>query len=195
MAKLLVDFLFNNVIGPIVVAIIPTIIASVSFKVSTGHWIEWIRDISPKTWLLLATLWIFWISFIMVRRRILRLRELNASSSLSGIWVPVYGWMEIGEMGYSGVLWKVKVHAASPWELNPSIPSPESIEIKTPPLCPKCGTELEQRHGFFGGYRWTCVGCNFNKKNKDSYYREAERARKLAKRKYEKLLEENSTAR
>jgi ribosomal protein L37AE/L43A len=62
---------------------------------------------------------------------------------------------------------------------------PHDLDIDTPPRCPKCETEIEQTRSFWGGYVWKCVKCGFQKRNRESYYREGERAEKIARREFE----------
>ncbi len=62
----------------------------------------------------------------------------------------------------------------------------ESIEIDVPPRCPHCKTKLEEKQRFLGGYKWICVGCDFSKNNKDSFYKEEDRAKMRAEASMEK---------
>jgi ribosomal protein L37AE/L43A len=52
-------------------------------------------------------------------------------------------------------------------------------EVKSPPKCPKCGVELEEKKGFLYGYIWKCVACGFSKRNRDSFSTDAGRAEKI----------------
>jgi len=84
---------------------------------------------------------------------------------------------------YAGVLWTVRRFVPS-WEPignreNPKTRFVKSFDIVTPPRCPRCKTELEQKQGFWGGYRWKCVQCGFKKWKRHSYYQEADRALKI----------------
>ena len=86
---------------------------------------------------------------------------------------------------YAGVIWIVRAPKPSELDLEPPEITASDLELETPPRCPKCETEIEQSRSFWGGYVWKCVKCGFHKRNSDSYYREEERARKIAKRHWE----------
>lgn len=113
------------------------------------------------------------------------LRELDKPSA--GFYsIPLHGWTIIGKLPYKNVIWDILI----PAELQPSQSSASDIEIGTPPRCPKCQTEIEEKRSFWKGFIWICVRCGFRKRNKDSYYSEADRAEKIAKREFEIKLEE-----
>jgi ribosomal protein L37AE/L43A len=58
----------------------------------------------------------------------------------------------------------------------------DSIDVKVPQKCPKCGVELEENLNQFYQFVWSCIVCGFSKKNKDSFYTESRRAKKIYKR-------------
>jgi ribosomal protein L37AE/L43A len=99
-----------------------------------------------------------------------------------------FGWELLGTLKYLGVTWRITAPKDDPWGSF----SISRIEVETPPRCSRCGTEIEQSHSFWGGYIWKCVGCNFKKRNGDSYYDEGRRAGKIARNKFEKQKEKSS---
>ena len=56
--------------------------------------------------------------------------------------------------------------------------TPIRIRVSLTPRCPECETELEESKNFWGGYKWNCVKCNWNKRSKDNFstiYKQVER--------------------
>ena len=103
---------------------------------------------------------------------------------------PLCGWVSIGELSFVGARWRVLTPAPLPWdEFDPLAISPSYIEIATPPRCPNCGTEIEESRNFWGKYIWLCVNCKWKVKHSKSYFYESTRAKKIAKRWWEKELE------
>jgi ribosomal protein L37AE/L43A len=99
--------------------------------------------------------------------------------------IPYGDWMDVGRLNYAGVIWIVRA-PKPPWhQLDAEPISVDDLELQTPPRCPKCETEIEQTQSFWGGYIWKCVRCGFKKRNSESYYREEERAKKIARREFE----------
>jgi ribosomal protein L37AE/L43A len=163
---------------------------------NTGSWTIWFARI-PRAWWIIAGLFIFvWLLTIAIRKRVKRFRSLDAGPGISVSRTPLFGWIPIGTLKYAEVLWKIRAPAPepmAPWtRLNRSEISPSCIEVEIPPRCPKCETELEQSHSFWGGCIWKCVQCGFQKRNKDSYYKEEERVEKIARRNWEKQMQEAS---
>lgn len=98
------------------------------------------------------------------------------------------------ELSYVDVIWQIQTHGQSPilgFDLRKVNPS--TIEANTPPRCPKCKTELEEESSFWGGYVWRCVQCGYKKRNRKNFYTESDRATRIAKREWEKHLEELRT--
>jgi len=83
-------------------------------------------------------------------------------------------WEKVGTIRHEGVDWIIRVPEPPP---HKSL-DPESAEADRTPLCPECSTELEERKSRLFGYRWTCVGCGFSKRNSDPFTVASERASK-----------------
>jgi ribosomal protein L37AE/L43A len=180
-------FFLDKIIAPLIVALLTPTIVSISSKVKTGNWTSWINHV-PKIILIIFALLIFiWIVFIAIRKRIKFIKEENRSPGIFTISNPLFGWIAIGKLDYAGLIWRISAPSPAPWEsFNPSNISPSRIEADTPPRCPKCETEIEESHNFLGGYVWKCVRCGFRKRNKNSFYKEVDRAEKIARREWEK---------
>ena len=70
--------------------------------------------------------------------------------------------------------------------------SPEDIDINYYPRCPDCGTKLEEREGLIFGYIWKCVKCGYKTRNKDSFYDERTRVKKIAESEWEQIKQNNN---
>jgi len=181
------EFLIDKIIAPLVVASLTPITISIISKINTGDWAELFGLIPKIFWVIFSISILAWIAIIVIHKRVKRLQELDSGPGVFVISQPIFGWVIIAKFNYVGLIWKVRAPATAPWEsFDPSSISSSSIEIETPPRCPKCETEIEQEHSFWGGYIWRCVRCGFKKRNRDSYYREQERAEKIARREWEK---------
>lgn len=177
------QYLVDKLVIPLVVRVLSSIISiSIGSKIITGDWIEWFYLIPKRVWIIFGMIIFLWVIITVIHER------NKQGMVLEDLWAvsvtPEYEWITIGKLDYAGVVWRVRTPAPASWEyFNPST---SSIKVETPPLCPKCETELEESRSFWRGYVWRCVGCGFQKRNRDSYYREAERAEKLARREWEK---------
>lgn len=119
------------------------------------------------------------------KKRYGEVQIFNQGSPIVMIRVPPYGWNKIGEFPYKDVIWEIQAPNEYSWRGSYSDIEPEDIEVKTPPRCPQCKTELEEKRKFWGGYKWECVSCGFTKRNSESWYIEKDRAEKIAKRQFE----------
>lgn len=102
------------------------------------------------------------------------------------ITTPYYGWTKVAKLNYVGVIWRLHAPAPNPYdpfEQNKILPN--DIEVDGVPRCPHCETELEENESFWGGYIWSCINCNFKKRNRNSHYEEEKKALKIARRQWE----------
>lgn len=179
-----VNLLLDKIIVPILLAFLIPVVTGIGSKASTGNWLEWFATIQSQVWITLVIIFALWILVIAIRYRIKHLRK-EGQSPISIISVPYGGWRNIGKLKYADVIWIVRAPAPPWYELNPEPITPHDLDIDTPPRCPKCETEIEQAQSFWGGYVWKCVKCGFQKRNRESYYKEEERAKKIARREFE----------
>lgn len=179
-------FLLNKIIAPLVVALLTFMIISIASKIDTGDWMEWFGLIPRTIWIIFGLIIFLWIIVIAIRNRFKQMRKLDAGSGAGVLVWPTHGWTVIGKRNYSGVVWRICVPAPSPWRtFDPSRISVSSIDVETPPRCPDCETELEERHSFWGAYIWRCVKCDFKKRSWDSCHKVAKRVEKIARREWE----------
>lgn len=179
------EILFKRVLIPLILIMLTPIATALGSKLSTGNWKNWFLSTSKWLWIILISIFILWLFIALIYHRKKYLRELDKPSA--GFFsVPLSGWRTMGKLPYKDVIWDIQV----PTELSPSQTDPSDVEVKTPPRCQKCQTEIEEKRNFWGGFIWTCVRCGFKKRNKDSYYTESDRAEKIAKREFEIKREE-----
>lgn len=188
------QFLLDKIIGPLVVYILWLLITSILSKMNTGDWLQFFRRISITTWLIAGIVFLAWIIFVVIRNRIKYIKNLDAGPPIFVSHTPVYGWVDIrAAIDYAGVKWRIIAPAPRPGEIfNPVMVPPSMIEVRTPPRCPKCGTELEESRRFWGSYIWKCVSCGEEIKNRDSYDRVVERVKKIVRCNWEKMIESKS---
>ena len=179
-----VNLLLDRIIVPILLAFLIPIVTGIGSKASTGNWLEWFVSVPSPVWITLVVIITLWILVIAIRYRIKHLRK-ESNPLISIISVPYGNWRDVGKFTYADVIWIVRAPAPPWYELDPKPITPDDLDIDTPPRCPKCETEIEQTHSFWGGYIWKCVKCGFKKRNSESYYREEERVKKIAKREWE----------
>lgn len=182
--KVITKIIDNFVFPLIVVIFLPTVVSVVS-KFYTGNWFNYAKSIPRIYRIMFITIFCLWLLASIIYRRKKLVDELNSDSFIGFYVIPAYGWIKVGEIQYADLLWNIKVPAPSPWSDSESI-NTNRVEADTPPRCPKCKTEIEQSSSFWGGYIWQCVACGYRKKSKGSYYKEAKRVKKIAKRELEK---------
>jgi ribosomal protein L37AE/L43A len=180
-------YLLDRVLVPIIVGVLIPLFIGIGSRINTGNWFIWFNAIKPIVWISFLGFIAVWIIAIIIRKRKKLIDEMNCNYGPIIASIPAFGWIVIGTMEYAGVIWRIKAPAPAPWKyIGEDEINPYSIEAETPPRCPKCETELEQIHRFWGGYLWSCVSCGFKKKNKNSFYREDDRVTKIARREWEK---------
>ena len=175
----------KDILAPVLVAILAPLVVGLFSTLRTGQWSSYFDRIPVGAWAAFAVLVVVWLIYAFVRRRRDELRQLDSGVSAFVVTTPLYGWRAIMEFSYADVTWRVRGPRRTPFD-DRTLPS--EVEVETPPRCPECKTELEQRHRFWGGYLWWCVGCSFRRKSRESYYREPDRAQRIANRWLEEEL-------
>jgi len=179
-----VNWLFDKIIVPIIVALLIPIATSIGSKASTGNWLEWFAATPKPVWVTVAIILALWILVSAIHRRIKHLRKENWSP-VSIRFAPSGGWRTIDTIKYAGVIWNVRVPVTDCTFKLKEVLTPHDLDIETPPRCPNCRTELEQAQSFWGWYVWKCVHCGFHRRNRERYYKEAERVGKIVRSKFE----------
>lgn len=176
----------KELVLPIFLAILTPAATALGSKVAGGNWSDWFRVVPRWTWIAGGGVLIAWVVILLIRRRLSSLHS-RRSPGIMVFRTPQFGWKRVGTHQYAGVVWIVQMPADAPWG-----PAPferrgiEDFDVATPPRCPKCGTEIEEKPRFWGGYLWCCVGCGFRKKNGESFYSEYDRVLRLVQRNIER---------
>lgn len=177
--------LLDNLIFPLIGTLLTPTVLGLGSWLYNGDLTTWFKAMPLKGWVSIGLLLAFWFGVVLVRTR---LKSLEARKGPVGVSLapPRWGWERCGEISYAGVKWHTRAPAPPPNKLfKKGTTDASDFNIKLPPHCPSCGTELEERRSFWGGYIWSCIKCGFNTRNKWGFYKEADRALKIAKQKGE----------
>jgi ribosomal protein L37AE/L43A len=182
-----INTFLDKLIFPILVALFTPVIATISSKINSGKWLSWVTNLPKSVIIVFIVIVTFWFVAVVIRKRLKKIRDQNSGPGIQIVDYPVFGWITFGEMGYAEVIWRMRSYAPSPGEIfDPNKINTNAIKVETPPRCPKCKTEIEENSSFWGGYVWKCVGCGYTKRNKASFYDEADRAERVARRQMER---------
>ena len=181
------DSLLKQVVWPLTLLAFTPAITLIGSKLQSDDWLAWLRVIpSWAIWAFFGALLSWYLGGIIIRR-IKHLKSSNLPSLPMCFSIPAWGYTTVGNLTYQEVVWRIRVPAQPPWQsFSWKESRAERVDVEIPPHCPKCDTELEEIETFLGDYRWTCIRCNFMKKNCISFYYEAVRAEKLAQSHWEK---------
>ena len=177
-------WLADRIIAPLIVSLLTPLVIGAFSQYSTGDWLKLINRIPVIYWELFFAMMFLWGVGILVRRRQLKVADLNKPIVIFSKQQPLFGWIDIGERGHAGLIWRVQIPNNGPSPLvNRRISSEAEVEL--PPRCPHCKTQIEESFSFWGGVKWKCPRSDFHKRNKEPYIQEAERVTKLARRELE----------
>jgi ribosomal protein L37AE/L43A len=186
-----VDFLLGKFVAPFAVAVLTPAGISVVSKLRTGDWLKLFGRVPTAVWIAGVALLVAWYTVVAIRKRLKRLRDARGPFGFV-VSTPIWGWLQVGKLEHAGVCWIIRAASPPPWTpCEPHQISPASLEVETPPRCPRCETELEGSERFWGGHLWKCIDCGFERKNSDSYYLESERAERMARRHWERSFHEH----
>lgn len=182
----IIKIFFDKIFIPLIILFLTPIIVSIGSKVVTNNWISWFKAVPKFIWIILVVLIFIWIFSTLIYRRNKIIDETKNNVGSCVITIPYYGWVTVGKLNYNGVIWRFHVPAPGPLDsFRGKEILPNELEVDGRPRCPNCETELEENKSFWGGYIWSCVSCNFKKRNKNSYYNEEERALRIVRRQWE----------
>ena len=174
----------NNYFYPLLTAVSAWVITAIISKIKFGDFIELFKLIPAYVWIIFLILIIFWLLVINRNRRS---QHANKPKSHPAVYVGASS----SETPYMFTLIhfdiKWKIHG---WILRDGI-LPENIEAITPPRCPKCQTEIDEKALLLGGYSWNCPNCSFKKWSRSSFNVLRNSVSKVARRKVEIELEKD----
>jgi len=179
------EFLFEKMIFPILIGFGGAIGMVVAEEVREGSWLEWLEYVPWSLfWIIIA----LWIVIVFIYGRIRSLNEGSGFFFLSGS--PLYGYSNLGVLPYSDALWIIR--AENDWRERPNY---SNVDVTTPPLCPKCKTELDESRKFLGGWNWKCPNeeCKFSKWKRNSFITVEEQASKVARAEVRRWLAEQKS--
>jgi hypothetical protein len=136
------------------------------------------KKIPPNFSHVLFPILILCLIVFLLYKRYNKVKSYDNTFYGTAIGYPYGGLKKIGYREHKGVIWDVEC----PVGLKPS---PNNIEIDTTPKCPECKIELKQTYLFLGGFKWKCVECGFEIKNKDNWSIEAKQVKNKVKRDFE----------
>lgn len=179
--KLLVKYLFDNFLAPIIFAFIAPLAKSIESYFSSGDYSSWISSIKPWQIYVFIIIFSVWIIGVGIRKRYSTIKK---DTGVGAFTVSRYGYVDIGDLPYAGVIWKMmapRTHYVS----NRLDYTPSALRVRTPPRCPKCQTKIEESRSFWWGYVWKCPRCNWRKRSSEKYYVVSHRAEKIVQREAE----------
>jgi glutaredoxin-related protein len=168
-------FLTESYRSPVLAALLVFILPFVYSIITNTDWTTIFYSIPQGIWVFLIILFLIWITTIAIRRKM----SSNSFPMASGN--PMFGWNDLGEEAYGGVLWKVRIANPGPYDFDNEKRLPD---IEYNPRCPKCKTKLEQNDKFLW-YNWNCVYCDFSMKIWDTFSKMRDKVEKVAERKLE----------
>lgn len=185
----ILDKILDNIITLIVMWVVLSSVTFLGSIISTGDWLEWFAAIPVPVRITLAGLFIAWILFIAIRRRIRHLHKENWLPPRPIRFKPSGGWETINKIKYAGVVWHVRVPVQASTFKRREVPTLDDLDMEIPPRCPDCETKLAETKSFWWWYVWKCVNCGFHKRNRDDCFREERQVIKLAERWFEETYQ------
>lgn len=179
--------IFENIIAPLVVAILTPVVIALGSRATKGDYLEWFTSIPTWVYYVFAAMVVVWVITVLIQKRRKSLQK--EALPIGVIRTPLYGWMNVGEIKYSGVVWRIEAPDPGPaMSRRGPLVTPKDLRVSMPPRCPKCKTELDQHKRFIGGYRWKCDMCNFKSWRWSSFYDKKNAVMRIARREVEKQM-------
>ncbi|MCM1986283.1 hypothetical protein [Methanococcoides seepicolus] len=177
----MIGYLLEHYINPIIVLFIVSIAFSAGTDTTNGVLFSYLEKVPSIYYMLIIAFGILWIVGIFIYKR----RQTQKKGiGLIPTGHPIHGWKILGNIEYKDVLWTMRIPNRTPWSIGKEPLDLDDIDIKIPPICPKCNTELNQKDNVFGLYNWNCPHpkCSYKKRwNFSSWYSERETVKKIAK--------------
>lgn len=158
---------FKNLVLKLLFLLLAPSITTIGLRLAQFDWFNF-----PYIWLLIPISLIV-IGIIII---IIRFRQIK-SGYVGGLVFGVHDYPTKYEYDYEGVIWRIGIRDIAM--------SASDVEVKIPPRCPNCKTELEQSKSFWGGRKWKCPRGDFMKKSKKSFFELSESIEKIVRRDWE----------
>ncbi|OGW04505.1 MAG: hypothetical protein A2889_01250 [Nitrospinae bacterium RIFCSPLOWO2_01_FULL_39_10] len=180
------DFIKDRI--KVLLTLLPQVFNLAGLLIPLNDSTSWLHSLPPLYWFIFSV--IIFSSFITVAT----IKSINSSHEQSRIAPaslssPPYGWEELTRSHYENVVWIVQRDSRGPdaRRVFPrKDPRPSQIRIGIPARCPKCGTELKEKHLFLGGFLRYCIKCDFKIKSKFSFHETSKDVEILARNEVEK---------
>jgi len=158
---------FKNLVLKLLFLLLAPSVATIGLRLAQFDWFDF-----PYIWLVIP-ISVIVISIIII---IIRFRQIG-SGNIGGLVMGVHDYPTRYEYPHEGVIWHIGIRDLAM--------SASDVEVKTPPRCPKCKTELGQSKSFWGGRKWKCPRGDFMKKSKKSFYEISKSLEKIVRRDWE----------
>ncbi len=167
------------IIGPIVISIVS--------YVNTGNLKTYFKQLDWWAYIAFGSFTLAWLIFNLYKRRQRTISSKNQKTLSPIFFIPSGGYVDIGKYNYKGLEWIIRHPRLSTYEevTNSNMwkyIEPNSVHVSMNARCPNCGTELEERHLFFGSIKLTCPREDFKIKTNLSMYEMSDKVEKLVKR-------------
>jgi hypothetical protein len=169
-------FIRHPVVAGILVLIIFSGATALVSMSQTGSYTQLFFMIPWWAWAIIA-LTLGLVSAVIIATRRYRARSRRSGTTIFVGRVKVGGsfadyWARVATFtgGFQDVMWQYRGRAIEGIgsETRPDI-DPDSIEVESPPLCPKCLTGLQEKAGVLGGHVWRCVGCGWQRRSREDF--------------------------
>lgn len=159
---------FRRFLFAVLLLLIAPLLGVIGVRLAKFDWLNF-----PEIWLAIPIIFLV-IAILWI---IKRYKDLH-NSNIGGLVIRGENWIPRWRYPYDGVMWNV----ISTYVIRER----SDLDTRTPPLCPHCGTELEQTKNLLYGYTWSCIRGDFKKRSKLSYFVVAKKVTKLAFNDYER---------
>ena len=136
-------------------------------------WYEWFTLIPKQYVPLILILFAIPVVIWIVQKT---LKKPSSSTYIASISTPPEKW----RISSHGVHWKITGSRGYYSKINPN-----TIRSQTPPICPKCETELEEEEKYFI-WKWNCPNCSFKKYSRMSFRDKSYSITRIAKGMFER---------
>lgn len=103
----IVESALSKVVFPIVLSVFTPSAVLVGSKISTGDWMNWLHNIPIKIFVWFGIVILVWVICALLFQRYKTITALNQGCSPLIGAIPRWGYIEVMELNYSDVVWKI----------------------------------------------------------------------------------------